>query len=66
LGYFILVGRFGANLNAGLADYFFWYVVLALGAILHQAVHRAKVERSEKVRALKRLAQLEQTGPIQA
>ena len=33
--------------------------------ILHQALHRAKVERSEKVRALKRLAQLEQTGPIQ-
>jgi hypothetical protein len=33
--------------------------------ILHQALHRAKVERSEKVRALKRLAQFEQTGPIQ-
>jgi len=30
--------------------------------ILHQALHRAKVERSEKVRALKRLAQMERTG----
>ena len=31
--------------------------------VLHHALARAKVDRSEKVRALKRLAQLEQVGP---
>ena len=30
--------------------------------ILHQALDRARVDRSEKVRALKRLAQIERTG----
>ena len=30
--------------------------------ILHQALDRARVDRSEKVRALKRLAQMERTG----